>query len=738
MSMLSNQTIINELNSIQDAFIKTRPKMDMNAFVSTHKQPYNLGDKRGNHPINFLKGAGAPVGQKHPLGFGNINGNTLHPDPLYSGVVYKPILNKGGAVLGEKMPLEGGDCSSSEYSSSDSDSEYYTDSSSEYSSSEYSSSDSECSSDEEGGAVKKAPIKKAPIKKAPIKKAPIAKAPIAKAPIIKAPIAKAQDTHAMKPEESEHERNFYDDYVKPIGHTLYDFGTDYVVPIGKEVLKHALLAVLMGAGHHKHIMGGKITGTKEEFIHILTKINPNLNKKELKKKGHTELSKQLYKVLELGMHPNDLKTLHYLDTLASHNIAPNKQGKLMRAGLNGTKAELKKILVTMYPHLNLQKLSKKEIVEKIIADHNEPDISELHSFYDDIKNYKLPEKIKKPKQNVKAMEDLYNEIKNYKLPEKIKVPKAPKAPKVVKEKKPKGRPSKLKKAESTHVNDLNNLYNEMKETKLPEKIETPETPELSKPKKSRAKALQSIRDLKNIDIKKFNTPKVKKLTLKEFIKEGDDDYYFEKLPASKKKEAYNAYKLITPKSTRNELYNYFEKHFDKPPAGLNRGMEIKLFPFAKELIRVEEPSNSKFEDITDVPMRKMYDNKGKENKKITNEPEETTSFLTEKEFVKKYNVKNDGKKIPKGQIEKAYNTYKKMKVDYNETDYYDDDAIIREMKLIPSGYKNAINYEGGKIKKLIGTKKGNRARGAIVAEVMKKQGLTLPEASKYVSQHNLY
>ena len=45
---------------------------------------------------------------------------------------------------------------------------------------------------------------------------------------------------------------------------------------------------------------------------------------------------------------------------------------------------------------------------------------------------------------------------------------------------------------------------------------------------------------------------------------------------------------------------------------------------------------------------------------------------------------------------------------------------------------------GGKIKKLIGTRKGNRARGAIVAEVMKKHGLNLAQASKYVSQHNLY
>jgi hypothetical protein len=34
--------------------------------------------------------------------------------------------------------------------------------------------------------------------------------------------------------------------------------------------------------------------------------------------------------------------------------------------------------------------------------------------------------------------------------------------------------------------------------------------------------------------------------------------------------------------------------------------------------------------------------------------------------------------------------------------------------------------------------KRNSARGAIVAEIMRKKGLTLPQASKYVKEHNLY
>jgi hypothetical protein len=46
--------------------------------------------------------------------------------------------------------------------------------------------------------------------------------------------------------------------------------------------------------------------------------------------------------------------------------------------------------------------------------------------------------------------------------------------------------------------------------------------------------------------------------------------------------------------------------------------------------------------------------------------------------------------------------------------------------------------QGGAIKKLVGTKRGNRARGDIVAEVMKKEGLSLSQASKYVKEHDLY
>ena len=46
--------------------------------------------------------------------------------------------------------------------------------------------------------------------------------------------------------------------------------------------------------------------------------------------------------------------------------------------------------------------------------------------------------------------------------------------------------------------------------------------------------------------------------------------------------------------------------------------------------------------------------------------------------------------------------------------------------------------KGGVIKPIVKKRLGENVRGAIVAEVMKKMGLSLPEASKYVKTHGLY
>jgi len=140
-AVLSNQKIINEIRDIQDSFIKTRPKMEMSVFKPSRFGAYNLGDSRGGMMGSALLGCGSPAFQKHPLSYGNINGNTLHPDPLYSGVVYQKYKNtSGGALLEKSMPLTG-------ESESDTDSENESDEGGDIMSE---SSEGEFSSDEEG------------------------------------------------------------------------------------------------------------------------------------------------------------------------------------------------------------------------------------------------------------------------------------------------------------------------------------------------------------------------------------------------------------------------------------------------------------------------------------------------------------------------------------------------------------------------------------------------------------
>jgi hypothetical protein len=64
--------------------------------------------------------------------------------------------------------------------------------------------------------------------------------------------------------------------------------------------------------------------------------------------------------------------------------------------------------------------------------------------------------------------------------------------------------------------------------------------------------------------------------------------------------------------------------------------------------------------------------------------------------------------------------------------------MAEEIKAIRGMRGPPQKFSGYGIKKLVGTKRGNRARGDIVAEVMKKEGLSLSQASKYVKEHNMY
>jgi len=135
-SILSNQRLINELNAIKDDFIQSRPHMAMSVFKATRR-----GDGRSNKYDNadqpkFFKddrGGGSPAFQKHPLGYQPPGGSTATVDPLFSGVVDRPV-PRGGAMLKAPLPLTG-ECSDSDsdyegagvlngYSSSDDEDDY--------------------------------------------------------------------------------------------------------------------------------------------------------------------------------------------------------------------------------------------------------------------------------------------------------------------------------------------------------------------------------------------------------------------------------------------------------------------------------------------------------------------------------------------------------------------------------------------------------------------------------------
>jgi len=142
-AILSNQKLINEIDSIRDNFIQSRPHMAMSVFKSTRKH----GDRRTNKYDNIVdrpmfkddRGAGSPSFQSHPLGYQPPGGSTLHPDPLFSGVVDRPT-PRGGAMLKSKLPLNGDD---SEEDSSDDEGAGYLNG--------YSSSDDEDDYDDGAG-----------------------------------------------------------------------------------------------------------------------------------------------------------------------------------------------------------------------------------------------------------------------------------------------------------------------------------------------------------------------------------------------------------------------------------------------------------------------------------------------------------------------------------------------------------------------------------------------------------
>jgi hypothetical protein len=550
--MLSNKKIINEIRQNQQDYVNTRPKMIFKPFVSNRaERDYNLGDRMGGYKS---------LGQ-HPRFSASINNNTAFPDPLFGGAVKGAMYNNylefnnryGGALLEEKMPLTGGYHSDSDFcseSESESD-EYETD------------SDSECSdssSDYEGGGI-------------------------------------------------------YDDYIKPAGKALYNVGhevfKDVVVPVGKEILKDAIIGLMSGAGRMRRGMrGGKITGTKDEYIHILRKINPEFTKKELSKNTKNKLSRMLYKILELGIHPDDLETLHYLDNIYQHLVVNPEDLENLNyldaltknygqiGGLSGTKKELMTIIKAMYPNVDFKKMTKQQIINEIKKEQpvketkskvkkllktDEDEYSEIEKQFKEFD--KLDETDKKLDKESLELDEYFE-----KLNKETKKRGRPAKEKVVKEPKKRGRPAKEK------------------VVKEPKKRGRPAKEKVVKEPKKRGRKTKS---------------KIDKL-----LKTDEDEY--------------------------KEIEKQF-KEFDKL-------------------------------DKTDKKLDKESLKLDKYFEKLNKEPKATKTPKPPKKVVK--------------------------------------EPVKKNIKV--------------KIKKIVGTKRGEKVRGDVVAEVMKKQGLSLGEASKYVKDNNLY
>jgi hypothetical protein len=248
--MLSNQKIINEIKASQRDFINTRPEMIFKPFVNNRaERDYNLGD-RGRGLMRDVIGGYKSLGQ-HPRYSNSINGNTARPDPLLGGAVNRPLYknysefnNRGGALLEENMPLTGGIKADSDfYSESDKESESDEESESDYEESE-SDYEEDIDEDMKGGKMCKG-------------------------------------------------AGVYDDYIKPAGKTLMNVGKEVfkevVVPVGKELLKTAIMGLMTGAGKK-----GGLSGTKKEFIHILKAMYPDV---DFSKKSKKELMEEIKKVI---------------------------------------------------------------------------------------------------------------------------------------------------------------------------------------------------------------------------------------------------------------------------------------------------------------------------------------------------------------------------------------------------------------------------------------------------------
>jgi hypothetical protein len=556
--MLSNQKIINELDKITTDYIKTRPKMTFKPFVSNKaERDYNLGDHRGG-----FKSLG-----QHP--YPGSRSTTLHPDPVFGGARFKTmadfnnrVSNYGGALMSQNMPLTGGEHSDSDYLSD-----------SDYSSSDYSSSDSDSDSDYE--------------------------------------------TDSESDYDSDYEGgDIYEDYVKPVAKGVYEIGKEIVVPVGKEILKEAILGLMMGAGIN---MEGGLSGTKQEFLHILKTMYPNI---DFKKKNKAELKEEILKAI---------------------SSSQNEKDDLKR---EKAKQKLQKMVLK-----NIKQMDKSDKYYKKESDfYNKKQQKELKENEKLLNLYRpKEEKVKKPRA---------------KAPSRAKAPK-PKGPA-----KPRGRPANLQKKELKRLKQMDKADKKLKKEAdmllKQQRKQARENKELLK--KFKPKAPRKPRKVNP------NRPKTKAQLNAERVASDKAQRDRDKI-RKKQKQIDNARARI-----RVRIMNMEDKIKNATRQSTKDKYQINLNGLLNDLKMFDLKYKDYFEPISNIIVKKQ-------------EPEE----VYEEDF----------------------------------EDYDSDDDFLKSIT-------GPEVKSGGKIKKILRSKRGEKVRGDIVAEIMRKKKLSLPQASKYVKDHGLY
>jgi hypothetical protein len=245
----------------------------------------------------------------------------------------------------------------------------------------------------------------------------------------------SEDEYSSGDDEDEEGAGIYDDYIVPFGKTLGNIGkhvfTDVVIPVGKEVLKEAVMAKLKGGDHEC----GGLGASKAEYVKMLGKINGRYGVKEehLKKLKARDLKKMLMHndpealaELSVAMAPKHRKARKDKGTKRQKyekidfGVSPEELGE---GGLVGTKPEFKKILGEMFPHHKLpkqfEKLDKQQLKDMILADSDRMDKMGYDILASQTKPKARKPRAKKSKATEEPKEKKPRKSRAKKLPEGI-------------------------------------------------------------------------------------------------------------------------------------------------------------------------------------------------------------------------------------------------------------------------------------------------------------------------------